>query len=720
MRAATNFLDRVNRSINRTGKNAGSIEVLNDLIKKMESLTLHDQSSNASQDSLLNPHRLDLEPHLQESYEQDDQITEELTRKFEEMSLQEDNHQVNLRLFVRVAQVFNKFKELTQSIKDFPVQDLKTTLNNIENNRKTAKQLINTLNNYTGMLAHSFMHFKKQYQKLNTNRDKLSELYNVSLDYQAALDRHNEHEKTFIFDDFGKIIPLELGNQIDSYRENWLESNETYQSMLKDWEKSGKDDDYIQQMTQEYIEEDNNYDREYKEIIKCNPGPYEYELNSNLKKDIETYNKIINELEEKITDLDITYSKVEIHDTEQQHALDMLYKHSTICYDYLNKIEKNINQGYNILNPYMNLKITQNYHDQLKKHNDYNNYLIDSYNSIITKAQFYDKIFEEWMKTNSKEDNDKQKDNQGNILKQQYRLVSKIGEGGFGTVYKAQDHSHKNAWRAVKEIRTRSSGSQEAQQAVKAFQQERDLLETLNHPQIPRLYDYIEQENCSYLVMDFIEGQTLDDYLVQAPRGKLSLYEVVKIGLQLCKVLEYLHTYQPPIIFHDLKPANVIRNPNGHLYLIDFGIARHFNPGQQEDTIALGSPGDAAPEQCEGKQTTQCSDIYSLGATLHYLLSGQDPSKEPFQFSSLDLGQYGSPGSETTTLIEQMVKIDRKDRPQTIQHIKKKLRNLKDRISRPQEEIQVVTEVIEESNYSQQQSNIPVDYDEFVLPEDQD
>ena len=132
--------------------------------------------------------------------------------------------------------------------------------------------------------------------------------------------------------------------------------------------------------------------------------------------------------------------------------------------------------------------------------------------------------------------------------------------------------------------------------------------------------------------MDFIEGQTLEDYLAKAPGEKLPLQEVLEIGIQLCKVLDYLHTRQPPIIFRDLKPANVMRAPDGHLYLIDFGIARLFKPGKKKDTIALGSPGYAAPEQHGRGQTTERADIYSLGATLHQLLSGRDPSEKPFQF----------------------------------------------------------------------------------------
>src|SRR5437588_9250768 len=134
--------------------------------------------------------------------------------------------------------------------------------------------------------------------------------------------------------------------------------------------------------------------------------------------------------------------------------------------------------------------------------------------------------------------------------------------------------------------------------------------------------------------MDFIAGDTLEDYLdkyTQRPPVDM----VLQIRIQRCTVLAYLHTHQPPIIFRDLKPANIMRTADNHVYLIDFGIARHFKPGKTKDTIPLGSPGYCAPEQYGKAQTTSRADIYSLGATLHQLLSGNDPSQAPFQFDPL-------------------------------------------------------------------------------------
>src|SRR5437667_1916616 len=175
--------------------------------------------------------------------------------------------------------------------------------------------------------------------------------------------------------------------------------------------------------------------------------------------------------------------------------------------------------------------------------------------------------------------------------------------------------------------------------------------------------------------MDFLEGETLEEFANKAPRGYLPLDEGLDIGTQLRPVPDYLRTRFRPIIFRDLKPTNVMRTPNGHLYLIDFGIARHFKPGQTADTIALGSPGYAAREQYSKAQTqtTPRSDIYSLGATLHQLLTGDDPSLMPFQFAPVQR-QPVPAGLET--LIMQMVELDARDRPSSMSYVKQELQRI--------------------------------------------
>src|SRR5579859_5178396 len=181
-----------------------------------------------------------------------------------------------------------------------------------------------------------------------------------------------------------------------------------------------------------------------------------------------------------------------------------------------------------------------------------------------------------------------------------------------------------------------------------------------------RIYDHFTASERSYLVMDFIEGETLEDYLDHVGGGPLPLERVLTWGEQLCDVLNYLHTHQPPIIFRDLKPSNVMISGSGHIYLIDFGIARVFKPGQAHDTVALGSPGYAAPEQYGKAQSTPRSDIYSLGALMHFLLTGVDPSDQPFFFKPASELNPDVP-LELERLLVRMLNMDAERRPASAQ-----------------------------------------------------
>lgn len=261
------------------------------------------------------------------------------------------------------------------------------------------------------------------------------------------------------------------------------------------------------------------------------------------------------------------------------------------------------------------------------------------------------------------------------LLKQRYRIRRILGQGGMAAVYQAEDLLFNQAPRAVKEMSQSGLSSQDLQEAVVAFKQEAMLLAGLLHPNLPHIYDHFEEERRQYLVMDFIEGETLEARLQKASLGKVPMGGVLAIGLQLCSVLGYLHTRQPPIIFRDLKPANVMLTAEGHLYLIDFGIARLFKPGQAKDTVLLGSPGYAAPEQYGKAQTTASADMYSLGATLHHLLSGRDPAQNPFHFPPLELGQQ-APAMALAALVRQMVEMDKNKRPATMLMVKQELQRI--------------------------------------------
>ena len=248
------------------------------------------------------------------------------------------------------------------------------------------------------------------------------------------------------------------------------------------------------------------------------------------------------------------------------------------------------------------------------------------------------------------------------LLATRYQLLSCIGQGGMGAVYKAADTRFNNRPVAIKEMSTSGLPAARLQEAETAFEREAHLLADLLHPNLPRIYDHFTENDRSYLVMDFIEGQTLEEYLAKVGARPLPLDQVMKWAEQLCDVLNYLHSHQPPIVFRDLKPANVMISDNGHIYLIDFGIARIFKPGKQHDTVALGSPGYAAPEQYGKAQSTPRSDIYSLGALLHCLLTGVDPSEQPFFFRpASQLNPAVNPSLEF--LLKQMLEMDSERRP---------------------------------------------------------
>ncbi len=147
-------------------------------------------------------------------------------------------------------------------------------------------------------------------------------------------------------------------------------------------------------------------------------------------------------------------------------------------------------------------------------------------------------------------------------------------------------------------------------------------------------------------------------------------------AIEIADVLGYLHSQDPPIIFRDLKPSNVMLQPDGHIKLIDFGIARRFQPGASQDTALLGSVGYSPPEQFGRHQTDTRSDIYALGATMHHLLTTHDPSAKPFKFSPVDQINLGVPIS-LSRLIAQCVSIEPELRPPNIEQVSAELRSIR-------------------------------------------
>jgi serine/threonine protein kinase len=266
------------------------------------------------------------------------------------------------------------------------------------------------------------------------------------------------------------------------------------------------------------------------------------------------------------------------------------------------------------------------------------------------------------------------------MLHGRYRIIQQVGKGGMGAVYKATDSQLGDRLVAVKEMSQSGLSVSEIADAAKHFKAEAVMLARLSHPSLPKVFDHFEEGNRWYLVMDFIEGQTLEAHLSAATGHQLPVKEVLDIGKQLCSVLEYLHSQRPPIIFRDLKPSNVMVTSVGTGYpkahLIDFGIARLFKAGKAADTVALGSPGYAAPEQYGKAQTTERSDIYSLGATMHHLLTGIDPANNPFHFTPVRTVQAQIP-PELERLIANMVEMDPNNRPSSVKVVRQQMERIR-------------------------------------------
>lgn len=260
------------------------------------------------------------------------------------------------------------------------------------------------------------------------------------------------------------------------------------------------------------------------------------------------------------------------------------------------------------------------------------------------------------------------------LLHGRYQILDKVGTGGFGAVYKARDTQNNNRRVAIKAIELDTLSAAQAIEATDTFNRELTILSSLDHPHLPAIYEHFIDSTHWYLVMDFIDGEPLDEYLQQIQESSLPVKEVINIGLQLCDVLRYLHHIQPPIIFRDIKPANIMRTPGGRLYLIDFGIARRFKPGQTKDTTPLGSPGFAAPEQYGKAQTTTRSDIYGLGATLYFLLTGYDPANTPFHLPPIRQLCSNLP-EPLANLITSMLALNPVDRPANIAEVQQVLSN---------------------------------------------
>lgn len=244
----------------------------------------------------------------------------------------------------------------------------------------------------------------------------------------------------------------------------------------------------------------------------------------------------------------------------------------------------------------------------------------------------------------------------------------------MGSVYRARDMHFSNAIKlvAVKEMINQTHDPSLRQTMLQNFEREANILVSLNHPSIPKIYDFFEVNERYYLVLEFIDGKDLEAYLRDL-KGFIPEEQIIGWAIEMCDVLEFLHSHKPePIIFRDVKPSNLMVNRNDHIILIDFGIAKIFKVGQKGTMI--GTEGYAPPEQYRG-EANPTVDIYALGATLHHLLTKKDPRIEaPFTFSERPIRQFNpSISSELEAVINTALAYNGKDRYPTAAAMKEAL-----------------------------------------------
>lgn len=263
----------------------------------------------------------------------------------------------------------------------------------------------------------------------------------------------------------------------------------------------------------------------------------------------------------------------------------------------------------------------------------------------------------------------------GSLVDNKYKILSEVGHGGMSVVYLAINERANKTW-AVKEIR--KDGVCDFEAVKQGLVVETDMLKRLNHDHLPSIIDVIDTQDSFLIVMDYIEGKSLQSVLKSSGAQPQDL--VVRWGIQLCDVLGYLHSREPAIIYRDMKPANVMLKPNGDITLIDFGTAREFkNRAMVEDTTCLGTRGYAAPEQFGGRgQTDARTDIYCLGATLYHLLTGHSPAEPPYEIKPLSYWDPKYAGSGLEYIINKCCQQDPAHRYQSCAELMYDLEHVSD------------------------------------------
>ena len=267
----------------------------------------------------------------------------------------------------------------------------------------------------------------------------------------------------------------------------------------------------------------------------------------------------------------------------------------------------------------------------------------------------------------------------GTILRERYRVVELIAQGGMGAVYKAEDLRLSGRVCAVKEVIPELYGFSQVTEDLHAqFYREASVLARLDHPNLPKVSDYFCEEGREYLIMDYVPGRDLEEIVLEKRRAgeRLSEAQVLSWAAQICDALEYLHTQAPPIVHRDIKPANIKLTPEGRIKLVDFGLVKLLTPDDAQTITIVQGRGTAPYTPLEqyggdGEHTDPRSDIYALGATLYHLLTGEPPAPARERFlrpGSLKPLREVNPhvSTRTANAIARAMALHPDDRPPTI------------------------------------------------------
>lgn len=249
-----------------------------------------------------------------------------------------------------------------------------------------------------------------------------------------------------------------------------------------------------------------------------------------------------------------------------------------------------------------------------------------------------------------------------------YQLKNKIGSGGMGCVFLATDTRMK-CQVVVKEMFNMSVDPDENAYMEKRFQEEARTLFKLKHPYLPKVTDFFTENNNMYMIMEYVEGENFETVIEKRKNNQISMDEFNAWMEESIDILSYLHDLEPPVIHRDIKPANLMLTSKGNVFLVDFGVARSIGEGTKTHT-RVGTFGFASPEHYSGRFTL-ASDIYSLGATFHYLLSGDDPQgRDPFDYPPLSKFRSDIPDS-LQEIFDKMLARNKNDRYENLQQVKK-------------------------------------------------